>query len=542
MNTLNVIFPLDTSKDKKLIQNTITCIKNLDSDVLVTIICKNQNEANTFGLDDIKATNISVIYEDFENVYQAFNFGIRESKADFVSFIVVGCLLEKQYKLITAFPEDADFLKFKYQYANTSINQLNDDNKVGTYYVEDEIPNDIDVIINKAYRRKTLIDNKILFRYTIWNPEIIFNTEIINVSKYYKVAKNNCVVYTPTKSSESDEVVEKKKELYIRYLIKLKGLTTQESLKSVLSKEIASAENEVYYNNIDLVFPYVTADDETWQKQYKIAMDKNSGLDSWKAGIERFRDPGTLKYFFRAIQEFLPWIRQVHMIVAYESQVPNWINREHVHIITHDQFIPNNLLPTFNSTCIEMFLGKLPDVSESFIYTNDDCIFTRPLSQQFFFEKAKPVYQVNMRDYKKSAPGDRTRLNCYNVCLNVKQSNRVVTTQHGPIPYRKSWINKCYNKHTREILESCTQFRDEKNLNQYFFALFQMMECEIENDKKEYKSIIINEKSVANLQKLDFDRYDELCLNDSNEATPEMWSKVIKKLDNLLPKKSKFEV
>ena len=34
--------------------------------------------------------------------------------------------------------------------------------------------------------------------------------------------------------------------------------------------------------------------------------------------------------------------------------------------------MPQQCLPTFNSTTIEMFLPKIPDLAEHFIYGNDD--------------------------------------------------------------------------------------------------------------------------------------------------------------------------
>ena len=55
-----------------------------------------------------------------------------------------------------------------------------------------------------------------------------------------------------------------------------------------------------------------------------------------------------------------------------------WINQENVNIVLHEMIIPQDLLPTFNSTTIEMFLPLIPDLAEHFIYGNDDIFVLKP--------------------------------------------------------------------------------------------------------------------------------------------------------------------
>ena len=52
----------------------------------------------------------------------------------------------------------------------------------------------------------------------------------------------------------------------------------------------------------------------------------------------------------------------------------------------HERIIPNELLPTFNSTTIEMYLHRIPDLAEQFIYSNDDMFPIRPLQISDFFK------------------------------------------------------------------------------------------------------------------------------------------------------------
>lgn len=308
--------------------------------------------------------------------------------------------------------------------------------------------------------------------------------------------------------------------------------------KSKYEKDYTSLKLKVETSNIDFVFPYVNSDDENWQKLYKENVGNES---SWAAGIERFRDSGTLKYLFRGIEKNLPWINKVHMLVASKSQVPSWINTNVVDIITHDQFIPKEYLPTFNSTAIEMFLPNL-NVSEKFIYSNDDLFPFKKLNEDYFFKGNLPSYQITLRRFLDTAPGDIIRRNCYNLITREKVNNRVVTTQHGTISYRLSWIKECYKKYKEQILNSCTKFRDNKNFNQYLYAFYQMFCKVINNTEKNIACYITNQKQIEKILNSSFETFDFVCINDDNSTTKEEWKKIINKLDKYFPVKSKYEL
>lgn len=138
-------------------------------------------------------------------------------------------------------------------------------------------------------------------------------------------------------------------------------------------------------NKIDFVVPYVDSDDPKWRKlfnQYNCGKNIREGVNA----ENRFRGQGEFfRYFFRGLEANLSWINNVFLLVQSESQVPYWINRDKVIIVTHDQFIPEEYLPTFNSCTIEMFLGNIPGLSEQFIYANDDIFILGALNPADFF-------------------------------------------------------------------------------------------------------------------------------------------------------------
>ena len=290
---------------------------------------------------------------------------------------------------------------------------------------------------------------------------------------------------------------------------------------------------------IDYVFPYVNSNDSYWKYLYNISL---SGKESqFVAGIQRFRDNGLLKYLFRSLEKYLPWVNQVHMIVMCDSQVPDWINREKVHLIYHSDFIPKKYLPTFSSNLIETFLPFLPLVEEKFIYGNDDLLPCRPLSKKFFFFGNIPIYNINIRDYLETAPGDYLRKNAFNIIIGKKQNQRVATTQHSTISYRLSSLKNCFNKYKKIILNSLSKFREEKNYNQYMYAFHQMIEDTIINKPHIIASYSIRPNNIDKILERNFKNFDFICLNDEFEMTNKDWYQVQQKFEYMLPNKSKYE-
>lgn len=50
----------------------------------------------------------------------------------------------------------------------------------------------------------------------------------------------------------------------------------------------------------------------------------------------------------------------------------------------HREIIDHDYLPTFNSHVIEANLHKIPNLSEHFIYFNDDVFVAKPLQKAIF--------------------------------------------------------------------------------------------------------------------------------------------------------------
>ena len=140
---------------------------------------------------------------------------------------------------------------------------------------------------------------------------------------------------------------------------------------------------------IDFVVTWVDMDDPVWKEEFHRYSGKidNSVNEISEA---RFRDYGFLKYWFRGVEKFAPWVRKVHFVTS--GQKPDWLDENHpkLNLVSHKDYIPEQYLPVFNSNLIEIYMHKIPDLSEQFVYFNDDFFITNHLSPNRFFEDGLP--------------------------------------------------------------------------------------------------------------------------------------------------------
>lgn len=151
---------------------------------------------------------------------------------------------------------------------------------------------------------------------------------------------------------------------------------------------------------IDYVVPYVDGSDPEWLNVFiKYKKEEARPFDENELK-KRYSDNKLFKYHFRSVEKYMPWIDVVHLLVMSDSQVPGWIDRSAVHVVRHDEFIPEKFLPTFNSGVIECFLHRIPGLAPCFIYANDDMYLFKSTEPGDFFDGCMPLvrHTLGIRD------------------------------------------------------------------------------------------------------------------------------------------------
>ena len=144
---------------------------------------------------------------------------------------------------------------------------------------------------------------------------------------------------------------------------------------------------------IDFVVPWVDGSDPVWQAK-KV---KYTGVKTADGNTEaRYRDWDTLKYWFRGVEKFAPWVRYVWFVT--DDQKPDWLNTDNPKLkwVKHTDFIPQEYLPTFSANPIEWNLHRIEGLAEQFVYFNDDVFLIRKTDPKDFFVDGLPCDLPNV--------------------------------------------------------------------------------------------------------------------------------------------------
>lgn len=278
---------------------------------------------------------------------------------------------------------------------------------------------------------------------------------------------------------------------------------------------------------VDYVFPYVNNNDSVWRKcfiDYCKRIHRGDKLRSIDG--ERYEDLGLLPYLIECLNKNLPWIRKIHIIVSNKEQLPKSIRENpKVNMVLHTDIMPSSVLPTFNSTTIEMYLRRVPDLTEHFIYGNDDMFPISKLEPEDFFSEDGLSIKSNVRI--NDTLNNQFRYVCLNntltvaKCFNLKTGlaeNEYFRPMHGVTPMLKSHCWLVVETCGKDIFKYVDAFRTEKQHNQYIYPVYEKLtnnclDSEIMFKYVSYKNTldeIINAILDENIQ--------IICINDTPGA------------------------
>ena len=291
---------------------------------------------------------------------------------------------------------------------------------------------------------------------------------------------------------------------------------------------------------MDIVITYVNGLDPIWQKDYE-RYTNQPVLE------KRFRDWGTLRYLFRGIEVNMPFIRKVHLVVSHESQVPEWINRDEVHVVLHSDIIPKEYLPTFNCNPIEMHLHCIEGLDEEYLYFNDDIFPLKKCQPTDFFRNGKGIlgmshHWLTCGMFKHICKNSDTLAR---KVLGLKSSLKFLRPQHVCTPMLKSECEQLYRLAKKEILSSLTTTRSENNLNQYLFLDYMYLRGKIINERLSKKHFSVGAVTADRLHSfIKTPTHKLTCINDvqlSENRYKELQASLLSAFEEVFPNKSRFE-
>ena len=325
-------------------------------------------------------------------------------------------------------------------------------------------------------------------------------------------------------------------------------------------------------SDIDFVIIWVDGNDPEWRAERAKYQKKKSDSDE-----TRYRDWGILKYWFRAVEKFAPWVRKIHFVTS--GQKPDWLNLKNkkIHFVKHSDFIPEEYLPTFSSHTIELNLHRIPGLAEKFVYFNDDMYINKPVRPTDYFAENNPcdcailstikierngvssivlnnLKVINDRfDFKHSFRENLTKW------INIKYGKQLFRTflllpwhyfvgfyeMHIPYSYRKDIYEEVWEKEEGILSSTCKhKFRDDNDVNQWLIRYWILAKGSfVPRSAKIGKLYFVDRTTAKVCDEITRHKHKMFCISDSDAIKD--FEKCKKELQDCFeiqyPDKSAFE-
>ncbi len=334
---------------------------------------------------------------------------------------------------------------------------------------------------------------------------------------------------------------------------------------------------------VDFVVTWVDDTDLAWREQKQIYEAAETGAVREEICASRFREWGLFPYWFRAVEQYAPWVRNVYLVTW--GHLPPWLNTEHpkLRIVKHSDYIPAEYLPTFSSHVIELNLWRISDLSEHLVYFNDDFYLSAPSKKEDFFSRglpkycavAKPQYTFRgMSAFDHVLFNNRGLYNSFCSFRNVIYKNPEKwfakcygkeaeynhrTYQDGYLsglpfthvctPFRKSAMEACHEAFSDELDgTSAHRFRTPLDVNQQVFQLWEIVHGSFEPVEAGHYGFARNIRRNT-LEEIRANLLDKpnlcVCANDGNdfpdEDYPFLREQMLALFAQKFPEKSSFE-
>ncbi len=333
---------------------------------------------------------------------------------------------------------------------------------------------------------------------------------------------------------------------------------------------------------IDFVVMWVDGSDKKWLKQKQKYELIENGKTTAKA--HHYRDWDNLKYMFRGFEKYAPWVNKIYFVTC--GHQPSWMKEtDKLKFISHKDFMPKDILPTFSANSIELNLHRIKGLSEHFVYFNDDMFLTNHVTPEDFFDtktglpkdtatmnRTTPLCNTGIMPYvffndvaiinkhfSKKQILKRDFGKWFNPLYGLQSFARNLMYKpfehfsgmyfyHIPSSFKKSIIEEVWQKESEVLEKTCSnRFRKNTDVNQYLFKAWQIAKGQFapRNTNKLSKPVFVtnNQEAISAAKVIRSQKYKMICINDSEDIQDFEKAKqdIIDALEDILPDKSNAE-
>jgi hypothetical protein len=233
---------------------------------------------------------------------------------------------------------------------------------------------------------------------------------------------------------------------------------------------------------IDAVITWVDGSEPNYQRKLKEHLSNNDTIK------RQYLQANEINLCVASIVKYAPFIRKIFIVTDKQSpnldSVKHIVSKEKIEIVDHEEIFRDNIefLPTFNIRSIDALLFKIKDLSEKFIYFNDDMFLVKKTNPEDWFVGDKAVLTGNwVKTYNKKTIKiiSQKIISFFNMrpSFNASQSkaaniagfnSKYFKSYHCGRPQIKSIIKDFYNKNPEKLVDQIKyKFRDDRQYMPY---------------------------------------------------------------------------
>lgn len=319
-----------------------------------------------------------------------------------------------------------------------------------------------------------------------------------------------------------------------RYPIINNELRCIEENESAIIQHTFSQEKDLFNRHdllpVDVVYTWVNKN-RAWEEDFCFHKKRIEEREIGQYGMNdaRFEDNNELLYSLKSIRKNIPWVNKIFIVTNNRHDLPSYLIADDIIIITHEEIIDVEYLPTFNSHVIEAFLYKIPNLSEHFIYFNDDVFVARPLSKEHFFQSnGLAAFFLSSKRidgmYEKGTHTPSLLASLYSQKLLSREFDYYINQilVHTYVPLKRSMYELAWELYEAEIVVFLkNRFRGNKDINMATFLVPWLMyicsHSSVKTDICYYfnvRSPHAKQQYLRLLHKKEEERPHSICAND----------------------------
>ena len=314
---------------------------------------------------------------------------------------------------------------------------------------------------------------------------------------------------------------------------------------------------------IDAVITWVDGNDPAHKARMARYGDKSAFARDDVAGSTRFASVGEIAWCVASINRFAPFINKIYIVTdGQDPQLGAFLHENFpeghipVEIVDHTVVFRGyeSCLPVFNSVAIESVLWRIPDLSEHFIYFNDDFLLSAPVTPEDFFTPDGVVCYASWhsvlltdlsRKWKTLMHGGKKQVTFKGMLRNAVSvaggGSRYLHYGHTPRALLRSFYENFFALHPDALVRNIRhRFRDADQFcpeEMQFLCLWRAGRCEIRRPEEKLFFFQMKERPHyldRKMRSLEKGRFIFCCFNSLDKLPEDERTRIVGWIDRHL--------